>query len=49
MNYKGIWLAKNSEAYSIWEKKDFAKLDKHLKDLDTKEKELVRRYEPKAK
>jgi len=47
VEYKNVWLAKNSTAYELWEKKDFAKLDKHMKELDNKEKELIRRYEPK--
>jgi len=44
VEYKGIWLARNSESYEMWEKKDFAKLDKHMKELDVKEKELQKRY-----
>ncbi len=42
--YKDIWLTKNSEAYEMYEKKSFPMLDVHLKLLDNKEKELVKRY-----
>lgn len=51
--YKGTILAKNSEAYELWDiwqksKSDRNqhqnKLDKHLKELDTKAKELMERY-----
>jgi hypothetical protein len=51
--YKGIILAKNSDAYvlwDIWQKAESdrnqyqTKLDKHLKDLDLKAKELMDRY-----
>lgn len=56
--YGGIWLARNSEAYSIWEaaksQKDskqksqlFKKLDYHLQGLELKEKELMNRYPSK--
>jgi hypothetical protein len=44
--YKDIWLARNSEAYHMWDTKDFGKLDKHLKELDTKGKELMNKYPP---
>ena len=47
VEYKGWQLAKNSESYELWEKKDFSKLDKHLKALDVKEKELQNRYKSK--
>ncbi len=54
--YKGVWLAKNSEAFSIWEaaQKDakqknqlLKKLDYHMQGLEIKEKELMNRYPPK--
>ena len=35
-NYKGETLMKNSEAYSLWEKKEYAKLDQHLKEVNQK-------------
>lgn len=44
VNYKGLWLAKNSEAYFLWDLKEFKKLDAHLKELDRKAKELQDRY-----
>lgn len=51
--YRGIILARNSDAYKLWEdmKKDpklQAKLDKHMKELDNKTKELYDRYQPKS-
>lgn len=45
VEYKGTWLARNSEAYQIWESKDFKKLDKHLKQLQQNHVELLKRYE----
>ena len=44
VKYKDVWLAKNSDAYAMWEKKDFKQLDQHLKALDQKEKDLLKRY-----
>lgn len=49
ITYRGIILAKNSEAYELHEKKDFAKLDKLLKEVDQKSKELIQRYESRTK
>lgn len=45
VEYRGMWLAKNSAAYEMHEKKNFKDLDKHLKELETKNKELMQRYE----
>jgi hypothetical protein len=45
--YKNTWLLPNSEAYQLYHSKDEKarqKLDKHLKDLDVKQKELLQRY-----
>lgn len=51
--YKGVILAKNSEAYMLWDiwqkaksdrNKYQDKLDKHLKQLDLNAKELMERY-----
>lgn len=42
--YKSYWLAKNSDAYEMWQRKDYQKLDKHLKEIEQKEKELLNRY-----
>lgn len=44
VEYKGVLLAKNSEAYAMWEKKDFKRLDQHMKELDQKAKDLLTRY-----
>jgi len=46
--YKGVWLAKNSEAKELYDKQEFQKLDKLMKEVDTAAKELMRRYEPKV-
>ena len=45
VNYKGMLLAKNSDAYGFWEKKEFDKLDKHLKEVNNRYYELMKRYE----
>jgi len=42
--YKGVSLGKSSHAYELWEKKDFKKLDQHLKQLDKNNEELHKRY-----
>ena len=42
--YRGYQLSPNSEAYEMWEKKEFKKLDQHLKMLEQKERDLVARY-----
>ena len=47
--YKGVWLAKGSDARELHDKGDFQKLDKHMKALDQKEKDLIDRYTPKEK
>lgn len=43
--YRDGLLARNSEAYFLWEVKEFKKLDAHLKELDRKQKELIERYD----
>ena len=45
--YKNTWLARNSDAYDMWERKDFQALDKHLKKLDQDAKDLIKRYADK--
>lgn len=47
VKYRNMWLAKNSDAYDMWEKKDFAALDKHLKSLDKNEADLLARFKEK--
>ena len=49
VEYKGVWLARNSRAYELWEKKDFKALDKHMKEVDQREKDLLARYSTKEK
>ena len=52
--YRGVILAKNSDAYRMWEEWQRAKsdrnkyqdrLDKHLKQLDVNTRELMTRYD----
>jgi len=45
--YKTTWLSKNSDAYKLWENKEFAKLDKHLKQLVKNAEELIAHYDKK--
>lgn len=40
VNYKGNWIAKGSDAYLMWEKKEFQKLDQHLAALDKAKRKL---------
>lgn len=47
VEYKGVWLARNSKAYELWANKDFKELDKHIKEVDRREKELLARYSTK--
>lgn len=49
--YKHHLLAHNSDAYKLWQlwqaskaPKDQAKLDKHLKEVEQRAKDLVERY-----
>lgn len=48
VKYKDNFLAYNSEAYHLWDTKSFKELDRHLKELDQKEQDLLRRYTPKT-
>ncbi len=43
--YKKYILAKTSQAYALHEAGEFEKLDKHLKQLELNERELLKRYE----
>lgn len=47
VQYKNTWLMKNSMAYQLWEVKDFAKLDKHLKEVDNAHRELLSKCQSK--
>lgn len=42
--YKGELIAKNSEAYGLWEAKAWKKLDAWLSMLDRNAKDLMERY-----
>lgn len=43
--YKGVWLMRNSHAWELYMSGNMSALDKHLKQLDTNERELLKRYE----
>lgn len=43
--YKNVWLARNSLAWELYMNENYPALDKHLKQLDTNERELLKRYE----
>lgn len=47
VKYRNTWLARNSDAYNMWERKDFKALDQHLKTLDKNEADLLARYKEK--
>ncbi len=40
IEYKGLKIAENTEAYQLWFAKEFGKLDDHLKVLEAKRKRL---------
>jgi len=42
--YKGILIAKGSDAHHLWVTNQFDKLDKHLKMLEIQRRELMERY-----
>lgn len=44
IEYKGVWLQKGSEARELFDAGKLDKLDKHMKNLDLKEKETLARY-----
>ena len=43
--YKGIWLCKGSHSKALHDEGKLEALDKHLKQLDQNERELIKRYE----
>ena len=45
VKYKDMLLARNSLAYQLYEKGELQALDKHLKQLELNERELLKRYE----
>jgi hypothetical protein len=47
MKYKEYRLAKNSYAYYLYNEGELNKLDKHLKELEQKNKDLEKRYTKK--
>lgn len=45
--YKGTWLVRNSKAYELYHDKNDKNhkvLDKHLKEVETRHQELLKRY-----
>jgi hypothetical protein len=44
IKYKDGWIAKGSQAYELYEKKEFDKLDAHIKKLQQKELDLINKY-----
>lgn len=42
--YKNLILAKNSEAYRLYQEGKFEALDKHIKTVLNNEAELLKRY-----
>ena len=42
--YRGSWLAPGSLALELHANRKFPELDKHLKELDQKERDLIARY-----
>lgn len=40
IEYKGIKIMSNTDAYKLWEAKEFGKLDDWLRVLDAKNKKL---------
>lgn len=47
VKYKDWVLGKTSFAYMLHAEKKFSELDKHLKQLERENAELIKRYEPK--
>lgn len=48
IDYHGVLLMPGSEAYELYhskEKDNLKKLDKHMKELEQKNKDLIKRYE----
>lgn len=45
IEYKGVFLAKNSDAYKLWLEKDFKKLDEHIERLQREAKKRGDYYE----
>ena len=43
--YKGVLLAKNSDAYKLWLEKEFKKLDEHMERLNKEAKKRGDYYE----
>lgn len=53
VEYKGVMLAPNSQAYELYQeakkKGDYKALDKHMKQLEQNERDLIKRYEKISK
>ena len=42
VQYKGVWLAPNSQAFQLYHDKKFKELDIHMKEVDEREKRLMK-------
>jgi hypothetical protein len=47
--YKGSWLQKGSVAFSLYTEKKFDLLDKHLKEVDQRWKDLMQKIDQQLK
>lgn len=41
VDYKGMHLSKNSDAYKLYESGEMAKLDAHLKEVEVRQREQM--------
>lgn len=48
IEWAGRLIAKNSQAYKLWEERKFKELAVHMKQLDQKEKDLIKHYEQRS-
>lgn len=49
VQYKGIWLAPNSQAFQLYQDKKFKELDIHMKEVDERERKLLASDKPNTK
>lgn len=49
VRYKNIGLAKGSVARDLFDRAEFTLLDKHLKQLDQNERDLLKKYDVSSK
>lgn len=41
VQYKGIWLAPNSQAFQLHTEKKFKELDQHMKEVDERDRKIL--------